>query len=75
MPTNEQPALLADYAPTDTQRHYWRGFTLDHDEADAAQRFAARYGQPPAHIIEAGGILLVGPIPPGALRDQPEALP
>lgn len=47
----------------DLTAHHWRGFTLDHDEADAAAQFTARYGQPPEYIIEYKGNLLVGPLP------------
>jgi len=56
----------------DLHQHYWRGYTLDHDRAAAAQQFTERYGQPPAHIIEARGLLLLGPIPS---TSPAEALP
>lgn len=48
---------------TDTHDHYYRAFSLDHDEEDAAARFTRRYGQPPERIFESHGILLVGPVP------------
>lgn len=60
------------------QRRHWRAFTRDHDEADAARSFTARYGCPPAHIIEAGGNLLLGPIPTGradAYTTMPDVKP
>ncbi len=42
----------------------WLAFTGDHDEADAARRFEARYGQPPRYVRDGlGGLLLCGPIP------------
>lgn len=44
-------------------------FTLDHDEADAARRFAARYGQPPERIFEYKHDLCVGPIPQTGATD------
>ena len=53
-------------ATPDLARGLWRGFTVDHDEADAARRFEQRYGQPPEYIVEDRGVLWVGPIPEGA---------
>ena len=59
-------------SPELLRAHQWRAFTLDHDEAiekagglpDAAARaFTQQYGVPPAFIVEAWGILYVGPIP------------
>jgi len=52
---------------------WYRGFTLDHDEADAAARFTQRYGRPPERIFEEHGILLVGPVPEGRERADAEA--
>jgi hypothetical protein len=43
--------------------HRWRHFTLDHDEGDAAEKFAKLYGAPPEYIVENGPTLWVGPIP------------
>lgn len=56
----------------DTQDRYYRAFSLDHDEADAAVRFTQRYGQPPERIFESHGILLVGPVPEGDERADAE---
>jgi len=42
---------------------YWRAFTLDKSEDDAAAAFLRRYGQPPRYIFENLGLLLVGPVP------------
>lgn len=47
----------------DLHAAHYRCFTLDHNEDDAARIFQARYGQPPAYIIEDKGILWVGPVP------------
>lgn len=43
----------------------WLAFSGDHDQADAARRFEARYGQPPARVFDGLGglLLLVGPTP------------
>ncbi len=38
-------------------------FTPDHDEADAAAAFQARFGRPPEYIVESHGILWLGPVP------------
>ena len=41
----------------------WYGFTLDHDELEAAAFFERRYGKQPDYIIERLGLLRLGPIP------------
>ncbi len=42
----------------------WLAFTGDHNEDDAAATFQRRYAQPPLHIFDGlGGLLLVGPVP------------
>lgn len=41
----------------------WQGFTLDHNEDDAARIFHQRYGRMPEYIVEDHGQLWVGPIP------------
>lgn len=41
----------------------WRAWTLDTDADEAAAAFLRRYGQAPERIVEAGGLLLLGPIP------------
>jgi hypothetical protein len=58
--------------PPDPHNHYWRGFTLDHDEAEASAAFTARYGQPPAYIFESRGVLLVGPVPEDRAAQEPQ---
>lgn len=40
-----------------------RCYTLDTNEDDAARLFVQRYGQPPERIIEAKGLLWLGPVP------------
>lgn len=51
----------------------WQGFTVDHNEDDAARLFAQRYGQQPTFIVEDRHVLFVGPIP--AQSDRPGAQP
>ena len=53
---------LFDATP-DPAGSYWRAFTLDTSEDDAAAAFLRRYGQPPRYIFENLGLLLVGPVP------------
>ena len=50
-------------ASCDLHAAYYLGFTLDHDEAAAAQTFAARFGAPPEYVVEDRGVLFVGPVP------------
>ena len=38
-------------------------YTLDTDEHAAALAYRERYGVPPEHIVEAAGLLWLGPIP------------
>lgn len=61
----------------DLTQGLWRGFTADHDEAEAAQSFEQRYGKPPEYIVEDRGVLFVGPIPaaPGRSPAASEAGP
>lgn len=58
-----QPSLFDQGTPPDPHDHAFRGFTLDTTEDEAAASFQRRYGRPPEYIVEALGILLVGPIP------------
>lgn len=60
---SDQLSLLDHASAPDPHAHYWRGFTRDTDEGEAARIFEQRYGQPPAFLIESKGILLAGPIP------------
>ena len=58
---------LFDDAP-DAAGLLWLGFTGDHDQDAARQRFEARYGRPPARVfLGLGGILFCGPVPSGVL--------
>lgn len=43
-------------------------YTLDTDEHAAALAYRERYGVPPEEIIEAAGLLWLGPVP----TEQPE---
>jgi hypothetical protein len=43
-------------------RGEWHGFTLDTDPDLARAVFERRHGHPPAEVIRAGCVLLVGPI-------------
>lgn len=55
---------MFDGATPDPAGAVWLAFTGDHDEADAARRFEARYGQPPRYVRDGlGGLLLAGPVP------------
>lgn len=67
MPPTDQRPLSFPEPPrpsSETLRaHTWRAYTLDHDEDAAARAFAQLYGAPPAYILEAWGVLYVGPIP------------
>lgn len=51
-------------AASDAGGPVWLAFSRDHDRADAARRFEAKYGCAPAKVFEGlGGLLLCGPIP------------
>jgi hypothetical protein len=50
--------------------HYWQAFSIDHDPADAVQRYAARYGKPPDHVLVDRGLLWVGPIPDDGMKQD-----
>ena len=41
---------------------YWLTFTLDHDRAEALASFVRRFGRQPERVIEALGVLWVGPV-------------
>ena len=51
--------------PPDPHRDFFLAFTRDHDEDDASARFEARFGAPPAYILDdkEHNVLLVGPRP------------
>lgn len=68
-----QPAAADRVSSEDLQRRSWRAFTRDHNEADASRLFTERYGRPPEYIIEAKGILLLGPVPAGGAQHDSEA--
>jgi hypothetical protein len=42
---------------------FYMGFTVDHDQADAVQRFIAKYGVAPEVVAVSLGNMLIGPIP------------
>jgi len=61
--TTEQMPLELEATP-DPRGATWLAFTGDHNEDDAAATFQRRYAQPPLHIFDGlGGLLLVGPVP------------
>lgn len=61
-----QPSLFINAAP-DPAGQTWRAFSLDTHEEAAAGRFQQLYGVPPEYVFESRGLLLVGPVPEGAL--------
>lgn len=55
---------LFDGATGDPGGVVWLAFSRDHDAGDAARRFEAKYGRPPARVfLGLGGLLLAGPVP------------
>lgn len=60
-----EPAVKVIPAPTEsiaTVAGCWLAFDARTPEAQARRRFAERYGYEPARVVEAGPLLLVGPI-------------
>ena len=60
-----EPAVKVIPAPTESMAVVagaWLAFDAHTPEAQARRRFAERYGHEPERILQAGPLLLVGPI-------------